>query len=371
VNGAVGFSSFYSPLSPQTMPDSGLHFLIVRLSSIGDIVHALPAVAALGDAFPGSQIDWVIEKRHASLLDGNPYVHRVIELNTLNWRKEPLSPRTLEQAVRSGMALREAPFDAAVDFQGLLKSAFLARFSGARMRVGFSEYWLREPLAGVFYTDRVSPQGRKHVIEMNLSLVERLGAEAVPAERWKFPLPQSEADDRDVESRLNALEAPDFIVLNPGGGWKSKCWPPENYAQLIRRLEGESSGRILLTGSPGEESVIQEILRQAGAQRAAYFPCTIAQLIALARRARLFVGGDTGPVHLAEAAGTPVVEIFSSTERTNTPERNGPFRSEDIVVVNRNGRPRRSPAKSSDYMRDVSVESVLAAIHERLARSHE
>jgi lipopolysaccharide heptosyltransferase I len=347
------------------------HFLIIRLSSIGDIVHTLPAVAALGDSFPGARIDWLVEKRHAALLNGNPYLHRVLKLDTLNWRSGPPSPRTLEQVVGSGMALRETVFDAVIDFQGLIKSAFLARFSRAQVRLGFSEYWLREPLAGIFYTDRVSPHGRKHVIEMNLSLVEHLGADPVPPECWKFPLPQNEADDHDVESRLDTLGAGGFIVLNPGGGWKSKCWAPENYAELIRRLETELPDTFLLTGSPDEEPAIQEILRKAGSARAAYFPSTIVQLIALARRARLFVGGDTGPTHLAEAAGTPVVEIFSAAEPVNTPERNGPFRSGDIVVANRNGKRRRSPAKNSDYLRDVTVESVLAAIHERLARSHE
>ena len=352
------------------MSESNPRFLVIRLSSIGDIVHALPAVAALGDGFPGAEIHWAIEKRHAPLLNGNPYVRRVIKLDTLNWRKELLSPRTLEQIVGTGMALREVTFDAAIDFQGLIKSAFLARISRSRQRLGFAEYWLREPLAGIFYSDRISPRGRGHVIEMNLRLVERLGVAPVSPDRWKFPLPRDEADDRDVESRLTSLDAREFIVLSPGGGWKSKCWAPENYADLIRRLEKEIPEKILLTGSPEEEPLIHDILRGAGSPRASYFPSTILQLIALARRARLFAGGDTGPVHLAEAAGAPVVEIFRAGEPVNTPERNGPFRAQDIAVANRNGAPRRLRSKDSDYLRDVSVESVLAAIRERLMRAH-
>lgn len=344
-------------------------FLVIRLSSIGDIVHALPAVAALGDAFPAAKIHWAVEKRHAALLNGNPYVHRVIKLNTLEWRHEPFSPWTLEQIASAGIALREVNFDAAIDFQGLVKSAFLAWISRSAQRVGFSEYWLREPLAGAFYTDRVSPHGRRHIIEMNLSLVEHLGVPAVPPEAWKFPLPKSEADDSYVESRLAELGAQEFIVLNPGGGWKSKCWAPERYAELIRHIEDEGPGFMLLTGSPEEEPLIEDILRRAGSRRAAYFPSTILQLIALIRRARLFVGGDTGPLHLAEAAGVPVVAIFSAADALNTPERNGPFRGQDISVVNRNGARRHSPRKNSDYLRNVSVESVLAAIRERLART--
>jgi lipopolysaccharide heptosyltransferase I len=351
------------------MSESKPRFLVIRLSSIGDIVHALPAVAALGDTFPTAEIHWAVEKRHAALLDGNPYIHRVIKLDTLGWRHELLSPWTLEQIAGTGMALREASFDAVLDFQGLIKSAFLAWFSKSSQRIGFSEYWLREPLAGMFYTGRVSPHGRRHIIELNLSLVERLGVPRQASQEWKFPLPHSEAEDSYVANRLAEMNIEEIVVLNPGGGWKSKCWAPENYAVLIQRLEKMIPQFMLLTGSPEEEPAIEDILQRAGSRRAAYFPSTILQLIALIRRARLFVGGDTGPLHLAEAAGTPVVAIFSSAEPVNTPERNGPFRAQDISVVNRNGTPTHRLGKNSDYLRDVSVESVLAAIRERLARS--
>jgi heptosyltransferase-1 len=349
---------------------SEMKFLVVRLSSIGDIVHALPAVAALGDAYPGAEIHWAIEKRFAPLLNGNPYVSRVIKFDTLGWRREPFSPWTLEQIASAGSLLREKRFDAAIDFQGLIKSSFLAWISNSAQRVGFSEYWLREPVAGMLYSDRVSPHGRRHVIEMNFSLVERLGVPPASYDQWKFPLPQRDSDDSFVQERLAALGAREFVILNPGGGWRSKCWAPENYAELIKRLETEIPGLILLTGSPEEETLIEGILRRADSRRAVYFPSTLLQLIALIRRAQLFVGGDTGPVHLAEAAGVPVVAIFSRLEPVNTPERNGPFRPEDISVASGNGAQAIRSHKSADYLRDVSVESVLAAIRERLANRH-
>ncbi|HET7841759.1 MAG TPA: lipopolysaccharide heptosyltransferase I [Terriglobia bacterium] len=349
------------------MSESKPRFLVIRLSSIGDIVHALPAVAALGDAFPGAEIHWLVEKRHADLLKGNPYVHRVIKLDTLGWRHELISPWTLEQIAGAGMALREERFDAAIDFQGLVKTAFLASISKSARRIGFSEYWLREPLAGIFYTDRVSPHGRGHVIEMNLSLVEHLGVPRLPSAEWEFPLPKSDADDSYVERQLATLGARDFVILNPGGGWKSKCWAPENFSELIQRLEREIPEFMLLTGSPQEETLIDGILRRAGSSRAAYFPSTILQLIALIRRARLFVGGDTGPLHLAEAAGVPVVAIFSASEPVNTPERNGPFRPDDIFVTNRNGTKNPAREKNHDFLRDVPVASVFDAVRGRLA----
>ncbi len=240
----------------------------------------------------------------------------------------------------------------------------------SHLRLGFAEPWLREPVAGIFYTDHVTPHNRRHVIEMNLALVERLGATPVSRARWQFPLPRDEAAERDVESRLATLDAGEFIVFHPGGGWKSKCWAPANYAELIRRLEREVPAKILLTGSREEEPLIDEILRRAESPRASYFPSTMLQFLALARRAKLFVGGDTGPVHLAEAAGVPVVEIFNANDPLNTPERNGPFRAQDISVASRDGAGSSTWSKNSDYLRDVPVESVLAAVRERLARTH-
>ncbi len=345
-------------------------FLVIRLSSIGDIVHALPAVSALGATFPHAEITWAIEARHAALVEGNPYVRRVLKFDTLAWRNKLNSASTLEEIARGLLALRESAFDASIDFQGLLKSALIGRLSGSRERVGFAENWLREPAAGVFYTERVVPRERKHVIEMNLALVERLGVPPRERSRWEFPLPQSEADDRHVQQQLASLGAIEFVVINPGGGWKSKCWPPENFAQLIRRLETELPWQVLLTGSPEEEGLIRSILDQAGARRAIYFPSTVVEVVALARRARLFVGGDTGPVHLAAALGTPVVAIFGAHDPLNTPERNGPFSPDDITVSNQGLRDDTRSWKNAGYLPGISVDAVLAAVRERRARAY-
>ncbi len=345
------------------MSESGLAFLVVRLSSIGDIVHALPAVAALGETYPQAKIHWVVEERHAGLLEGNPYLHRVMKLDTLGWRKRLTSGVTLEEIARGILALREVPYDAAIDFQGLWKSATIAWLSRSRERLGFAEYWLREPGAAVLYTDRVSPHGHRHVIEMNLALVDRLGA---CAEQWQFPLPRSEQDDRDVAERLAALGAQDFMIVNPGGGWMAKRWARENYAALIKRLAAFFPGKMLLTGAPDERPVIQEILCQAAVDRACYFASTLVQFIALARRARLFVGGDTGPLHLAAAVGTPVVAIYGPTD----PTRNGPFSPLDIVLSNRGPIDHTRRATNPEYLPGISVEAVFEAICERLAREN-
>jgi heptosyltransferase I len=346
-----------------------MRFLIVRLSSIGDIVHALPAVSALGEAFPQADIWWAIEKRHRGLLNGNPFVHRVISLDTLGWRSRPASRYTLEEVARSIHALRELPFDAAIDFQGLIKSGLIAWICRSGERLGFTENWLREPAAGVFYTERVAPHGRRHVIEMNLALVERLGVPALQPQQWRFPLPRNTSDEQAVEQRLAALGVKEFIIINPGGGWAAKRWSPQDYTELLRLIErrhDEFGWRILLTGSPDEEALIREILEGADSKQAAYFASTLTEFIALAGRAQLFVGGDTGPLHLAAAVGTPIVAIYGPTDRA----RNGPFSPADITLSNAAPIDHTRRGRNPAYLPGIAVESVLTAILDRLGRAY-
>jgi heptosyltransferase I len=354
---------------------SALRILVVRLSSIGDIVHALPAVAALAQSLPDAEIAWVVEKRFAELLEGNPFVRRVIPLDTIGWRARWKAAKTLREIVDELGDVRSFYAEVAIDFQGLVKSAALARLSSARRRVGFGGPWLRESAARVFYTDSVEARGRSHVVEENLALAERAGAQPVVRQHWQFPLPAPADAAHRVEERLARLRVRRFLVINPGGGWMSKCWAPDRYAQLISELEDEGDCAVLITGSRAEEPIIRGILEQARARQARYFPSTLAEYIALVRRACLFVGGDTGPLHLAAAVGTPIVAIYGPTN----PARNGPFASADIVVLDPKGEGDRGSGtssqthwhakegKNSAYIADVSVGTVRAAIQRRLA----
>jgi lipopolysaccharide heptosyltransferase I len=348
------------------MSEPRQRFLVIRLSSIGDIVHALPAVAALGETYPQAEIHWAVEARYAALLGGNPFVHRAVKLDTLGWRRKLASPAVIEEIVRALQSLRKDEFDVAVDFQGLYKSALIARLSRARERLGFAENWLREPAAGIFYSGHVAPRGRDHVVERNLALVERLGARSEDVARWQFPLPQTDADDLYINGQLAALKGREFIVINPGGGWMSKCWAADSYAALLRLLEPEYQGEILLTGSRDEEEMIRGVIRRAGASRARYIPTTIVQFIALVRRAKLFLGGDTGPLHLAAAVRTRIVAIYGPTD----PMRNGPFSKDDITLWNHSPTNYTRRADRPAYLPGISVESVLVAIRQRLARVH-
>lgn len=347
-----------------------MRFLIIRLSSIGDIVHALPAVTALARTFPDAEVDWVVEARYAVLLEGNPWVKRVVMLDTLGWRSNFSSPATIEKMARGIALLREATYDAVLDFQGLIKSAIISKVSRSQRRVGFAENWLREPAAGMFYDERVTPRLGRHIIETNFALVEHLGAGNPGPAEWEFPLPRNQSDDEYVDKRLDDLDAKEFMVINPGGGWQAKRWAPRQYAEVIHRLEPEFKGKIILTGSPEEEAIIQEILNLAKSPRAHYIPSTLVQLIALVRRAQLFLSGDTGPMHLAAAVRTPIVAIFGATDPLNTPQRNGPFIPADITLSNGGPLPFAREAKSPHFIEGVKPESVLMAVRKRLERAH-
>ncbi len=338
--------------------------LVIRLSSIGDIVHALPAVAALGTAFPAAEISWLVEARYASLLEGNPFLKRVLTLDTLGWRKRLLSPQTAGEVIGNVRALRAEAFDAAIDFQGLVKTAVIGRLARARRRVGLPPEWLREPAAGLLYTEQAPALSVKHVVEQNLALAQWMGARV---DAWQFPLPSAEGDERWAAETLAQMNAGEFILVSPGAGWIAKRWPPSSYAQLIARLEREGPWSIILSGSAAEEEEIRMILRESGARRAHYAPASIRQFIALARRARLFIGGDTGPLHLAAALGAPIVAIYGPTN----PARNGPFAAADITIWNREPVNHTRRAKKPRFLEGISVEDVVAAVRARLARTHE
>ncbi|MGH9395439.1 MAG: lipopolysaccharide heptosyltransferase I [Terriglobia bacterium] len=360
------------------MPTPPQRFLVIRLSSIGDIVHALPAVSALAESYPHTEITWAIEDRYAALLDGNPCVHRVIRIDTLGWRKRIFSARTLGEVTSAIRRLREERYDAVIDFQGLIKTGIMARLCRASRRIGYAKSGHREPGAGLFYTEEVALQDGMHVIEENLALAKNLGAR--PA-RWKFPLPRREKDERYIEAQLRAIGAQELIIVNPGGGWAAKRWSPENYASLIARMapsQAEPIARpepehrtktaraIILTGSPADESDIAAILRQAACEHAHYLPTTLSQYIALARRARLFVGGDTGPMHLAAALDVPVVAIMGPTD----PRRNGPFSASDVALSNHGPVDHTRRAKDSQFLEGIPVDDVFAAVQKRLESIH-
>jgi lipopolysaccharide heptosyltransferase I len=328
-------------------------FLILRMGALGDIVHTLPAVAALRDSFPQARIDWLLDRKWAPLLEGNPDITWAIQINRDDWF-----------AVAGTIKLlRAARYSVALDFQSLYRSAILGWLSGAPRRSGFDSQYCRERGAAYFYTEKVSPRGR-HKVEHNLELVESLGAHAKAV---RFSLKVSLAAQEHVARVLGAKGIRDYFVLSPGGGWRSKCWPAERYGELHRSLAKNYGWRGAISFGPGERDLAEAVRSAAGDPPPLVEAFDLAQLMALLQSARLLVAADTGPLHLASALGTPVVGLYGPTD----PARNGPYSSKDIVVRNAAAgettyRRGKTPAAS---MLSITVDQVLDAVERRLGIS--
>jgi heptosyltransferase I len=316
-----------------------MRIVIVKLSAIGDVVHALPAVAALRRALPAAHLAWVVEKRAAAILKDSPVIDDLIEIDTRAWRKRPVSRATLS-GLREGFARvrGDAPIDVAVDFQGLLKSAMVIKATKARRRIGFENADLREPLSRLFLTEQVATASLDHVIEKNLALARAViggltesGTESDDAayspRLYEFPINLSADDAAYAEAAASQSAAP-FAILNPGGGWPTKLWPAERFGELADQLYEQHGMVSYITFGPGEEGLARAVAGHSRSGAARVIASTLKQFIALSRRAALFVGGDTGPLHLAAAVGTPIVGLYGPT----SPARNGPFNPQDITV---------------------------------------
>ena len=318
-----------------------MHVLIVKLSSIGDVVHTLPAAALLRRALPDARIAWVVERRAGAILKDSPVIDALIEVDSRAWRKQlfrgagigQIRERLAELRDGAGATTTERG-DIAIDFQGLIKSGLVAFASGAKRRIGFETAELREAPSRLFLTEQVATSGLKHVIEKNLALARAaLSGSSNPTSempapgRYEFPISVSTDDEKYVEAMIESKGA-GFAIVNPGGGWPTKLWPTEHYARLADWLWSDCGLASFVTYGPGEEKLAQSVADKARSGEAHPIPSTLKQYVGLARRASLFVGGDTGPLHLAAASGTPIVGIYGPTSA----ERNGPFDRRDITV---------------------------------------
>jgi heptosyltransferase I len=339
---------------PTNPTASDQRFLLLRLGSLGDIVHALPAASALRDTFPDARIDWVVDPKWSRLLSGNPDITNVIEADR----------RTAGGIARTVRQLRAADYTCAIDFQGLYKSALLAFSSGSPRRIGFQRTYAREGFASWFYTERLNPRGA-HKVEHNLTLAEAAGARK---SILRFPIAIHAEDEARAARELGRRNITEFFVLNPGGGWRSKCWPAERYGELHARIFEKFGLRGVVSYGPGEEDLAQAVIQAAGVSAPAAIPLDLGPLMALLRRAKFVVSADTGPLHLAAALGAPLVGLFGPTD----PARNGPFitnpAQKSVIVRN----PRLSEttyqrgASYSAAMLGISVEEVAAAAEQIL-----
>lgn len=333
-----------------------MNILIVRLGALGDIIHAVPAAAALRNAFPDARIDWLVEARHRPMVDLVSVIDRSVVL------ERPSLTGWLDVARR----LREVRYDVAIDFQGLMKSAVLARASGASRVIGFSIWHVREKGARPFYSEiyRDTPAERAdHIVRQNLALLGNLGVHDTTI---RFPL--ADVHSRALEAIRTALGGPQpFSLINPGAAWPNKRWPPDRFGEVaafLREVRGLPS--FVLWG-PGEEGLAGAVVEtSAGAARVAP-PTRLADLLALCRAASLMVSGDTGPLHMAAAVGTPTVSLFGPTD----PQRNGPWSADD-VAVSRYGtcacHYERRCKRAEWCLESIGVPEVTAAVQQRYQR---
>ncbi|HYE13159.1 MAG TPA: lipopolysaccharide heptosyltransferase I [Pyrinomonadaceae bacterium] len=346
-----------------------MRILFVKLGSIGDIVHTLPALAAVRRALPRAEISWAVERRAAEILRDNPLINTLIELDTKALRRVPMSGETLLAPRQQLRRLRASAFDIALDFQGLLKSAAVALLSGAPRRVGFSRGGLREPASRFLLTERVEVPSRTHVIRKNLALAEgALGVRAPEsADDFEFHVAVAREHEREADGIIQ-ISGREFAILNPGGGWPTKLWDAARFGALADQLYLRHGLRSVVTYGPGERELAERVADGSRAGAAVPAGPTLKGFVSLASRARLYVGGDTGPTHLAVAAGAPVVGLFGPTEWW----RNGSPRADDVCVERddigcRTDCHRRS---CSEWVcMDISVARALKAAAERLARA--
>ena len=324
-------------------------FLIVRLGSLGDVIHGIPAAAALRSRYPQARIDWLVDPRYIELLD------LVESLDS----RIPFDPRELTRsgsARRTLRALRATHYDAVIDLQGLLKSAVIARLVAGKRTIGFPRQHLREPAARFFYTDTPDPGDARHVIDKNLRLLSAVG---IADAAVHFPIRIPRVSPTEISSGS-------YAILNPGAAWPNKRWPPERFGAVAAAMQRERGLRSIVLWGPGEESLAAAV---AGASQDAAEPAPrtdISDLVALARDARVMISGDTGPLHIAGAVGTPLVALFGPT----SPERNGPWSPRDVVISRVSECAclyERRCRRGTPCINDIAVEQVLDGVRRCLS----
>lgn len=328
-------------------------FLIVRLGALGDVVHAIPVAAALRRAHPQARIDWLVNAKHAAILDLVPVLNDRI---------------VVDSALKTLSTLRRHRYDTAIDLQGLIKSASFARLSGARRVVGFAREYLREPLARMAYTDTwdpgrggmFDPRETRHVVEINLGLLDAIGLRAGPPE---FPLGPVTSDAAKI---IRQTVGARYALINPGAAWPNKRWPPERFGALARAISARHALPSVVLWGPDERQLGDAVVAHASGTATLSPPTTVHDLVAITREATVMVSGDTGPMHIAAAVGTALVGLYGPTR----PERNGPWGPRNTSVSRASAcecHHLRQCRRASMCLLDITVDEVMAAVDARLS----
>lgn len=292
--------------------------LLLRTSALGDVVHALPVLAALRRAFPAAKIAWGVDEAFAPLLAGHALLDEIVPLPLRRWRRRDGSPTgDLRAAVAR---LRRFAPEVAIDLMGNHKAALLARASGAPTRIGAARRDRREPASALWINRPVALRG-EHAVDRGLELLAPLGLAPEPVDF----APEALACGRDRQPGGS------YVYLHPGAAWGNKRYPPANWGLVAREL-GRASGLPVLVGvAPGEEELARAVVAASGGAAHEHAAPSIPDLVGAIRGARLVLAGDTGATHLARALGRPLVAVHGPTD----PARHGPWRAPESVVLHR------------------------------------
>lgn len=295
--------------------------LIIRTSAIGDVIHGLPVLSLLRQSFPSAKLVWVAEEHVAPILASHPHLDELILLNTRRWRRNWKSTGEVFSFLKKCRSHRP---DIAIDIQGLMKSALIAWLSGARVRIGFTGRLCKERAAALLYNKRIDASKFKHVVDMNLALLEPLGVRDTEPEFHLHIEDETKSKAKRFVEKLGGKP----VVINPGATWKTKEWGAENYASVAGWIAKELKKPVVITWGPGERSLAEKTAEAAGDRIMVAPPINLQGLMALLSESFLFIGPDTGPMHIAAALGLPVVALFGPTD----PERNGPYNKDHIII---------------------------------------
>ncbi len=337
-----------------------MKILIVKLSSIGDVIHTLPVISAIKKSLPNAKISWIVEKKCAEILRNNEFLHQLIEIDTHTLRKT----KSLTEFTRQRKMLREETYDIALDFQGLLKSAAIAKLTKSKRRFGFAKAALREPASRFLLSEKIDVPKNLHIIRKNLTLAEKALKLKPTLEDFSFPI-FTEAKHELEAVQIIDQSGENFAILNPAGGWVTKLWNVEKFGELADKIYAEKGLISVVSFAANEEVLADKVIAASKTKKIIKAKLSLKGFYELAKRAKIYVGGDTGPTHLAVAAKCPIVGIFGPTEWW----RNGSPDSADICVertdINcRTDCHRRSCGKW--ICMDISVEKVFSAVNKRL-----
>jgi heptosyltransferase-1 len=334
-----------------------MKILIIKPSSLGDVIHSLPFLKALRERFQDAYIEWVISKNLKELLEGNPLINELIVFDKDSWKRIGNLPETLKETMGLIKRLRSKRYDMVIDLQGLLRSGLIAFFSPSPLRIGFKH--AREG-SSLFYNRRISVNGSLHAVDKYLEIARSLGARTDMVE---FPLFLKDADRERIKTKIGNLS--EYMVIVPSARWQSKRWPSENFGRLIERLPVS----CIIIGSHSDIPTVQQVINSSNGKGINLCGRTsLGEVAALIADAKIVISNDSGPIHLAVALKRPVVALFGPTD----PSKTGPYgwgRNKNLKVIKTDvpcSPCFKKKCKNPLCMRGISVERVLEEVREFL-----